>query len=315
MNASRVISPVTSSKDSSNSDIEFTSLTLSTTFFADIDTPKFSPINVNLGIPNLHRLSRNLSLSETENRILGEINRSSRRIFLDSPVSPSRNGEGDNNEVDQNHHHMDIAEDEEDEEELLEPSSNHSQVDETEEERRLREEAESEALARQLMAEEAMASYHESANFLQENAHDYSEEDLAALRAIMAEENPVIAIDGEGDEYEDDHDVDSEELSYEALLDLGARIGDVKAERWALKARKEISKLPMVDYCHEISQHKDENDSCVKCLVCQFEYQDKECLRILPCGHYFHQECVDQWLLAKDFCPYCRQSIVQETIA
>jgi hypothetical protein len=161
-----------------------------------------------------------------------------------------------------------------------------------------------------------MASYHQSTNFLQENAHEYSEEDLAALRAIMAEENPVIATTDQTDEFEhddEDDDMDSEELSYEALLDLGERIGDVKSERWAIRAKDEISKLPKLEFCLKMTEGRDEmdeNDSCFKCLICQFEYQEKETVRTLPCGHYFHQECVDQWLLVKDFCPYCRQCIV-----
>ena len=184
-----------------------------------------------------------------------------------------------------------------------------SSEEETEEVRRLREEAESLALARQFMAEEAMFSYNESANFLQENANEYSEEDLAALRAIMAEENPVI----EG-ELEDDAEegMDSADMSYEALLNLGERIGDVKSERWAMRAKHEIAKLPVTKFCMSMAEGKDENDSGVKCLVCQSAYKEGETIRHLPCKHYFHHECVDRWLMAKDCCPYCRQCILVE---
>ena len=59
---------------------------------------------------------------------------------------------------------------------------------ETPEERALREQRESEALARQLMAEEAMLSYQQSTAFLQENASQFSGADLAALQAAMREE-------------------------------------------------------------------------------------------------------------------------------
>jgi len=184
-----------------------------------------------------------------------------------------------------------------------------SSEEETEEVRRLREEAESLALARQFMAEEAMFSYNESAHFLQENANEYSEEDLAALRAIMAEENPVLEGELEDDEEEG---MDSADMSYEALLNLGERIGDVKSERWALKAKHEIAKLPSTKFCMSMAKGKDENDSGVKCLVCQFAYEEGETIRHLPCMHYFHHECVDRWLMAKDCCPYCRQCILVE---
>jgi len=183
---------------------------------------------------------------------------------------------------------------------------------ETEDERRIREEEESEALARQLLAEEAMASYQQSADFLREYASDYNEEDLAALQAIMAEEAAV-----EEDQYQNegsgDGAIDSSELSYEHLLRLGEEIGDVKTEMWVMRAREEIDKLPTVVLNEEIIlKKKDENDCCGKCLICQFPYESGERTRVLPCGHYFHCDCVDQWLLNKDFCPYCRQSIVKD---
>lgn len=173
--------------------------------------------------------------------------------------------------------------------------------EESDEERRLREEAESEALARQLMAEEAMASYNQSTAYLQDNADQYSEEDLAALRAIMNEEEAA----------EEANAMNDSDMSYETLLHLGERIGDVKTERWAMKAKAEISKLPSLKFCKDsMAKGKDENDCGVKCLICQFPYEESENVRKLPCGHYFHDECVDQWLAAKDFCPYCRTCIV-----
>ena len=155
------------------------------------------------------------------------------------------------------------------------------------------------------MAEEAMASYAMSSNFLQDHADDYTQEDLAALRAIMAEENPEVQ-----EEEEVENESTSEDLSYETLLQIGERIGDVKAERWALVAREKIEQLPKVKFTCSMSKGKDENDCAVKCLVCQCPYEEGESLRRLPCNHFFHEDCIDQWLLTKDTCPYCRVSIV-----
>ena len=181
---------------------------------------------------------------------------------------------------------------------------------ESEEERRLREEEESEALVRQLMAEEAMANYQYSSNYLQENESEYNDEDLNAIRLLMAEENPETQLQMQMQQAEEEELMDSDELSYDALLNLGERIGDVKSERWAMRAENEIAKLQTFKFKPHMCAGKDPNDSKSKCLVCQFAYEKNEDIRVLPCGHYFHMECVDQWLMNKDFCPYCRQCIV-----
>lgn len=164
-------------------------------------------------------------------------------------------------------------------------------------ERLRREEEESVALARMLMAEEAMESYVRSADFLQQNAQLYSPDDLQALQAVLQE-------DGDDSTVEDD-------LSYDNMVRLGERIGDVKSERWALIARDQINKLEEYTYRparNEASESKD--DSTVKCLICQFAYEPNERLRKLPCGHCFHSDCVGSWLLGKNACPYCRQPII-----
>ena len=172
-------------------------------------------------------------------------------------------------------------------------------------ERLAREEAESEALARQLMAEEALHSYATSADFLRENADQFSTEDFAALQAAMAEEDPNAG------ELDEDEVEENSELSYDTMLRIAERVGDVKTERWALKSKEEIEKLPKFKYegPEKIMEH---NDSTAKCLICQCPYEKGEELRALPCKHCFHSECVDHWLSTKDFCPYCRQSVVPD---
>lgn len=167
-----------------------------------------------------------------------------------------------------------------------------------------REEEESIALARALMAEEAMAvSYHMSVDYLRNNRDQFSEEDLAALQAAMDDDDPS---DGEIEEGEEG------DLSYEMMLRLGEHLGDVKTERWKRIANEKITRLPTFAFCPQSALGKDENDCEVKCLICQFAYEKEECLRRLPCNHCFHKDCVDQWLQAKDFCPYCRTPIVDE---
>lgn len=45
------------------------------------------------------------------------------------------------------------------------------------------------------------------------------------------------------------------------------------------------------------------------CPICLSEYQPKETLRSIPeCNHYFHAECIDEWLRLNGTCPLCRNS-------
>jgi hypothetical protein len=178
-----------------------------------------------------------------------------------------------------------------------------SSIEQQESLRQQKEEDESIELARRLMAEEAMASYEHHFQLLRESADHLSPEDYEALqRALGENEFEADGQDGDGD------------LSYDAMLDLGDRIGDVKTERWAMIAAAEVSKLPTFRYSSSESNTSTKIDDCEhKCLVCQFEYENNEELRRLPCGHCFHTACVDVWLQEKDVCPYCRQCMIPHT--
>ena len=44
------------------------------------------------------------------------------------------------------------------------------------------------------------------------------------------------------------------------------------------------------------------------CTICYEDYEQGVQLRSLPCSHYFHKGCVDQWLEEQEVCPFCRQN-------
>merc|ERR1711871_1217363 len=45
------------------------------------------------------------------------------------------------------------------------------------------------------------------------------------------------------------------------------------------------------------------------CTICLGDYEVKEELRLLPCGHCFHAECVDAWLQINRVCPICKVDV------
>ena len=63
-----------------------------------------------------------------------------------------------------------------------------------------------------------------------------------------------------------------------------------------------------------------------ECPICLCDFEHGEELRRLPCGHFFHRECVDRWVLAKRtdatrssrpqiVCPLCHQDVYSVTSA
>lgn len=52
------------------------------------------------------------------------------------------------------------------------------------------------------------------------------------------------------------------------------------------------------------------------CAVCLCEFSDEDKLRLLPlCGHAFHLNCIDTWLLSNSTCPLCRGALFVPDLA
>ncbi|XVF53070.1 hypothetical protein PTKIN_Ptkin05aG0070000 [Pterospermum kingtungense] len=50
------------------------------------------------------------------------------------------------------------------------------------------------------------------------------------------------------------------------------------------------------------------------CSICLSEYKAKETIRTTPdCSHYFHADCIDEWLKRNAACPVCRNKPDQES--
>jgi len=45
------------------------------------------------------------------------------------------------------------------------------------------------------------------------------------------------------------------------------------------------------------------------CAICLLEFEHDELLKQLPCGHFFHDDCVEPWLLKRGDCPLCKRHV------
>lgn len=73
---------------------------------------------------------------------------------------------------------------------------------------------------------------------------------------------------------------------------------------------------------HEL--HKDRRASLIKkikkfkakktsrdCSICYDGFQTNQTLSLLPCGHYYHPICVQNWFKTQVNCPICRVDLLE----
>lgn len=93
--------------------------------------------------------------------------------------------------------------------------------------------------------------------------------------------------------------LDVDNMSYEELLALEERIGNVSTG-----LSEEIIKNNLKQKKCSIAQGAQQEGE--PCCICQEEYNDGEDLGTLECGHDFHSDCIKQWLMRKNSCPICK---------
>ncbi|CAK7325488.1 unnamed protein product [Dovyalis caffra] len=99
-------------------------------------------------------------------------------------------------------------------------------------------------------------------------------------------------------------DVDS--MSYEELLDLGERIGNVNTGL----PEDVFSKCLMETTCLSSNKCQDETS----CAICLEEYRSTDKVgTIKNCGHVYHVDCIKKWLSMKNMCPICKAPAVADS--
>ncbi|XP_054812635.1 probable E3 ubiquitin-protein ligase ZFP1 isoform X2 [Prosopis cineraria] len=102
--------------------------------------------------------------------------------------------------------------------------------------------------------------------------------------------------------------LDIEDMSYEELLALGERIGNVSTglseqSISALMKTRIYATSTAINPEEEETSEDQETDSCI---ICQDKYENRQKVGILQCGHEYHADCLKKWLLVKNVCPICK---------
>ncbi|KAI3879212.1 hypothetical protein MKW98_028779 [Papaver atlanticum] len=52
-------------------------------------------------------------------------------------------------------------------------------------------------------------------------------------------------------------------------------------------------------------------EELIDCAVCLDDYEDRDMLRLIPCLHAFHTNCIDEWLVSHTTCPHCCSDLLK----
>nr|XP_015820595.2 uncharacterized protein si:ch211-59o9.10 isoform X1 [Nothobranchius furzeri]XP_015820596.2 uncharacterized protein si:ch211-59o9.10 isoform X1 [Nothobranchius furzeri]XP_015820598.2 uncharacterized protein si:ch211-59o9.10 isoform X1 [Nothobranchius furzeri] len=88
---------------------------------------------------------------------------------------------------------------------------------------------------------------------------------------------------------------------YEALLEFEEHQGAVVSKK--KMSRRDIQRFPTKTFGSANSSGN------TQCQICFCDYADGEKLRMLPCFHDYHVQCIDKWLKDNSTCPICRANL------
>lgn len=82
---------------------------------------------------------------------------------------------------------------------------------------------------------------------------------------------------------------------------------DLEAQTISSKSSKNLEEISLHEFPDE--EQIDKDSPLDVCAICICTLDDNDEVRLLTCGHIFHSECIDPWLLRRQACcPMCKES-------
>ncbi|GMH33463.1 hypothetical protein BSKO_01297 [Bryopsis sp. KO-2023] len=73
-----------------------------------------------------------------------------------------------------------------------------------------------------------------------------------------------------------------------------------------------INKLQATEFEEECAPRAPVDEPCNRCPICLEEFSKGDAMRVMPCSHNYHKDCLDKWLRIKAVCPICNLNIRKE---
>ena len=83
------------------------------------------------------------------------------------------------------------------------------------------------------------------------------------------------------------------------------------------RLKKKMGPIEKEELIRLIAEEEHNNSSSTNCIICCEDYVTGDALRVLPCQHKYHVECIDKWFLSStDYsrpaaCPLCNAELFQ----
>jgi E3 ubiquitin-protein ligase RNF11 len=68
-------------------------------------------------------------------------------------------------------------------------------------------------------------------------------------------------------------------------------------------------RLGMIQYLPTARWNRAEAQKVRECPICFEDFEENDEIRYLPCCHFYHSKCVDDWLIRSFTCPSCMEPV------